>query len=364
MTLNVPVLPVTIVTVAGYETEPESAEMEMTTPLGGTEPLRVIVALDVPPLATVAGAKTIEAILGARIIIVPVTVVPFDVPVTVTVSSVPTSFVVKEKVTEVLPPSTLTVAGMVALAEFFARVTTMPAAAAGPLRVTVPVEASPPVTAEGLNVMEATTGGKMPRVAVWLTAPAAAVTVAVVFAATIDVVTVNVPLVAPAATVTLAGTCADALFDEVVTEKPPAGAGPVRVSVPVLDAPPVTCVGFSASVLSFGAWITSGWLAELAAKLAVMDAVTSAGVAVVETVKVAVVEPAATVTDAGAVALPLFEARVTLIPPVGALPLRVTVPVELLPPITVVGLRPSVVTVGARTVSGPTAEPPFAVAVA
>lgn len=58
---------------------------------------------------------------------------------------------------------------------------------------------------------------------------------------------------------------------------------------------------------------------------------------IVETVKVAEVAFAGTRTVAETVAFVLFEDRVTLVPPGPAGPLRVTVPVELLPPTTVVG---------------------------
>jgi len=60
----------------------------------------------------------------------------------------------------------------------------------------------------------------------------------------------------------------------------------------------------------------------------------------VVTVKVAFVEPAATVTLAGTVAAAvLLLLRVTTAPPVGAFPLSVTVPVEETPPGTDIGLR-------------------------
>ena len=53
--------------------------------------------------------------------------------------------------------------------------------------------------------------------------------------------------------------------------------------------------------------------------------------------KVAVVAFAANVTLGGTVAAGLLLVRVTTAPPTGAGPLRVTVPVEGLPPITLVG---------------------------
>ena len=62
------------------------------------------------------------------------------------------------------------------------------------------------------------------------------------------VLTVNVALLAPAATVTLAGTVATALLPlERETVAPPAGAGPLSVTVPVEGDPPVTLAGFSVS---------------------------------------------------------------------------------------------------------------------
>src|SRR3989442_10376800 len=71
--------------------------------------------------------------------------------------------------------------------------------------------------------------------------------VAEVDAVTALVVTVNVTLVAPTGTVTLAGTEAAELLLDSVTCAPPAGAGPSSVTVPVELLPPVTVVGLSAS---------------------------------------------------------------------------------------------------------------------
>jgi len=65
---------------------------------------------------------------------------------------------------------------------------------------------------------------------------------------------VKVAVVAFAATVTLAGTCAAAvLLLDRVTAAPPAGAGPLRVTVPVELTPPMTDVGLTPTELSIGA---------------------------------------------------------------------------------------------------------------
>src|ERR1700724_3521015 len=59
--------------------------------------------------------------------------------------------------------------------------------------------------------------------------------------------------------------------------------------------------------------------------------------ATVAIVKLALVCPAATVTLAGTVAAALLRDSVTIVPPVGAAAVRVTVPVELAPPVSVLG---------------------------
>ena len=66
-------------------------------------------------------------------------------------------------------------------------------------------------------------------------------------AVTLLVVTVKVALLAPAATVTLAGTVAAAVLSLIrETAAPPLGAGPLNVTAPVEGNPPVTLAGLSA----------------------------------------------------------------------------------------------------------------------
>jgi hypothetical protein len=68
------------------------------------------------------------------------------------------------------------------------------------------------------------------------------------------VVTVNVAVVAAAATVTLAGTCAAVvLLLDRVTTAPPTGAGPFSITVPVEELPPSTDEGLRLTEMSAGA---------------------------------------------------------------------------------------------------------------
>ena len=70
---------------------------------------------------------------------------------------------------------------------------------------------------------------------------------------TIDVFTVKVALLLPAGTVTLEETLAAPLLLESVICAPPAGAGPLNVTVPVEDCrPPTTLVGFNVSEETVG----------------------------------------------------------------------------------------------------------------
>src|SRR2546428_758731 len=114
---------------------------------------------------------------------------------------------------------TATVAGTVPAVLSLDSVTCAPPAGAGPSSVAVPVELLPPVTVVGFTPSEErrTGCGFTVRVAVRVTPLYKAEMVTGVDAVTALVVTVNVTLVAPTGTVTLAGTVAAVLSLDSVT---------------------------------------------------------------------------------------------------------------------------------------------------
>jgi len=110
------------------------------------------------------------------------------------------------------------------------------------------------------------------------------------------------------------------------------------VTVPTVDVPPCTELGFNETAATWGGLIVSTVETTVAACVAVIVTDVCAATARVLTVNVIEDLPAATVTDAGTVAEVLPLASLTIIPPVGAGPVKVTVPVTVVPPLTVDGL--------------------------
>ena len=137
----------------------------------------------------------------------------------------------------------------------------------------------------------------------------------------------KVAVVAPAETVTDAGTVSEALLLASATLAPPVGAFSESVTVQVLtalwprlvalQAMPDTSTGASRPIVA---------VCELLPSVAVTVALwLLAIVAAAVALKVAVVAPAATVTEAGTVSEPLLLASVTPDPPAGAVWVSVTV---------------------------------------
>jgi len=162
-----------------------------------------------------------------------------------------------------------------------------------------------------------------------VTLPALAVIVATDEVVTDVVDTVNVALVAPAATVTLAGTLATVLLLESAVANPPDGAAAVSVTLPCDALPPTTVVGVSDSVDSDGpdggggggggaaAFTVSDVEALRRSSPEIVTAV-SAVTDDVEIGNVALAAPAGTVTLAGTVAAEPELKSCTTAPPLGA----------------------------------------------
>ena len=112
------------------------------------------------------------------------------------------------------------------------------------------------------------------------------------------VVTGNVAIVAPAATVTEpeAGTLAFGLLLVSVTTAPPTGAALPSVTVPVLPLPPVTAAGKTLTPTSRGFSVSVEFV-DAPRHVAVMVACVGTVTSLVVTANVAIVAPAATVTE-------------------------------------------------------------------
>ena len=250
-----------------------------------------------------------------------------------------TAAVVIVNVADVAPAATVTVAGTVALVLFEARVTTLPLGPAGPVNVTVPITGAPPNRADGESVTLDTPAPVTVRTVVFVTEPAVAVTVTGVSDETGLVLILNVAEVAPAGTVTLAGTVALVEEDFNVTMVPPVGAPPERVTVPVELVPPTTELGETDTLAKLPEVRVSVPVRLKPLRVPVTVTVVVASTLEVVTAKVAVDAPPGIVTVPGNVTEGELELSEITIPAVGAVPAKVTLPVVGLPATTVEGVK-------------------------
>ena len=123
--------------------------------------------------------------------------------------------------------------------------TSRPADAAGAASVSVPVTETPGVVVGVASARPCKVRRAIVSVAVWLTPEYVAVIVTVADTVVAAVSTVNVLLVVPESTCTVAGTDARALLLASVTSTPPVGAAALSVTVPVTANPPAVAFGES-----------------------------------------------------------------------------------------------------------------------
>jgi hypothetical protein len=149
----------------------------------------------------------------------------------------------------------------------------------------------------------------------------------------------NVINVLPAGTLIDAGLIADELSLTSFTLMPPRGAGAVSVTFPREVRPPTTFDGVIVTVDRLGGSNVSVAVPVELPIEAVMVDVTWVETATVRIMNVAEVFPRATRILAGGVALFRLLTSLTVTPPTGAGPVKLTVPVEIPPPGTLDGLR-------------------------
>ena len=162
---------------------------------------------------------------------------------------------------------------------------------------------------------------------------------------------VNVALVAPAGTVTVAGTVTFGLDETSVTTAPSGPATPFRVTRPVDAFPPTTtfgvndtAVGIDGVIVSVAVWVYPFAVAE-------STAVAVADTADVGTDVLTKVCPAGTVTVVTGDASDRFDDNATTKPPTGALQVILTRIEVLVPPRTDVGVRTTLAGAGGNTLT-------------
>lgn len=256
----------------------------------------------------------------------------------------------------VAPAAMVTLLGMDPNRVSLVSVTTTPPAGAGALSVTVPVAESPPRTLVGLSVsaesVEPTEpAGVTVSVADCVAPPNEPEMVTFVVAATVLVFTAKAALVAPAATVTLAGALATLpLLLVSVTTAPPDGAAPLSVTIPVEELLPLTLSGFSVRPEIETVTVPEGLMVNVAvlvtpAPVAEIVTVVGAETGVVKTPNPAVSDPCGTCAVVGTLATDglLLDRKISVSLVAGA----ATLMVPLDPVVLVVTVGLSVSDVGA-----------------
>jgi len=233
--------------------------------------------------------------------------------------------------------ATFTKASTVTAELLLARLTAKPPIGAAALRVTVQLSVPTPVIEPLVQFKAINTGTfELSCSAKVLATPLAlAVSVTVCAVLTAETVAVKLAVLAPAATVTLAGTATAVLSLARLTANPPLSAAAFSVTVQLSVPAPVIDPFVQVSALKTGALALSCSVKVLATLLALAVRVTVWAVLTEETVavKLAVVAPAGTITEAGTVTADLLLATLTAKPPVSAAAFSVTVQLSVPAPV-------------------------------
>jgi len=321
-------------------------------PPAGALAFRLTVAVATCPVARFVGLKASPATTAGLIVRVLDLRLPFSEAEIMAIVWTATGFDTIAKDVLVALAGTVTVAGTTALTLLLERVTLAPPAGAAPPSVTVPVEPWPPVTPAGEIARELTSSGTTVRGAFnWLFKDAVIVTT--VCEVTVVVVTVNVPVVCPAAIGTLDDT-KFATVGRLLVSSTTAGVVGARVRVTFPDTvPPLSTLVGGPIVMDCTCAVVGGSTFNAAEAVAVSVAEMLTVVCVVTEkvliMNVADVWPEGMTTvglGSDAVCVVSLES-VTVAPVEGAAAEMITVPVDICPPSTSDGESTTLVTLGA-----------------
>jgi hypothetical protein len=260
----------------------------------------------------------------------------------ITVWAVLTGDTVTVKLAVVDPVATVTEAGTVTAELLLAGLTVIPPLGAAAFRVTEQLSVPAPVIDPLAHVSALNTGTLVPSCSatVLATLLALAVSVTVWAVLTEDAVAVKLAVVDPAATVTEAGTVTAELPLARLSANPPVAAAALNVAVQLSVPAPVIDPLTHVSALNTGALALNCSAKVLATLLALAVSVTAWVVLteVTVAVKLAVVDPAATVTEAGTLTAELLLAMLSANPPLGAaafnVAVQLSVPAPVIDPLT------------------------------
>ena len=255
------------------------------------------------------------------------------------------------KVVAAAPAATVTEAVTGNRALLLQSATVAPPVGAALESVTVQVAAAPEFRLPGAQLIAESTAGPARLTLALCDWPlAVAVMVAVWSVGIVPAVAANVVVVAPAATVTELATGSSVLLLASATVAPPVGAALESVTVQVVMAPEPSDVGLHTNCDTTAAALRlMPAVRDCPFNEAVIVAAWSLPMVPAVAVKVAVVAPALTTTEAATGSSTLLLERATATPPVGAAAESVTVQLDMPPELNVVGVQASDDTVGAWT---------------